>query len=168
MTEPKPEEKKEKNEFKDDTLRQLEECRKKSEEYLNGWKRAKADYINYKKEKEKEFIDLVKFANAGLILELLPILNNFKEARKHLPKELENSEWVKGVFSIKRQLKDMLKNLGIEEIRTVGEKFDPAMHEAVAEEVKEGIPAGQIIEEVKPGYKLHEKVIQAAKVKVAK
>jgi molecular chaperone GrpE len=147
---------------------ELELAKKKMDEYLNGWKRAKADYINQKKDFAKRERELIQFANAGLILEIMPIYDNFKLAWKHIPEEhRKNDEWLKGIAHIKNQFQGLLKNLGIEEIKTVGEKFDPELHEAVSKEKVEGKEPGMIIDEIKSGYKLFDKVLEHAKVKVA-
>lgn len=146
----------------------LELASKKAEEYLDGWKRAKADYLNLKKETEKRQQEIVQFASFALICELLPIYDHFKLALSHVPKDQNEAEWVKGFFHVKNQLQDLFKRLGIEEIKTVGEKFNPEFHEAVIHEKKEGFKTDMILEEVKSGYTWHGKVIQPAKVKVAK
>jgi len=147
---------------------ELELARKKAEEYLDGWKRAKADYLNFKKDTEKRQIEIIQFANAALVAELLPVFDHFKLALKHAPKDQEKLDWVKGFFHIKKQFDDFLNSLGIEEIKTIGEKFNPEIHEAVSHEEKEGFRSDVIFEEVKSGYTLHGKVIYPAKVKVAK
>jgi len=156
----------------------LEILEKKNKEYLDGWQRAKADYLNLKKESEKRYQDLIKFANASLILEILPVMDNFKLAVSHIPKDQLKADWVIGIAHIKKQLADILKNLGIEEIKTVGEKFNPELHEAVSAETREkretehekhesGGSKGVIIKEVRSGYSMHGKVIQVAKVVVS-
>jgi molecular chaperone GrpE len=147
---------------------ELEIAKQKMEEYLNGWKRAKADYINLKKETEKKQGEMIQFANAAMILEILPIYDNFKLAWQHIPQEhKKNDEWLKGIEQIKKQFAELLKNVGIEEIKTVGEKFDPEVHEAVAKEKKEDMESDTVFEEIKGGYKLYDKVLEPAKVKVA-
>ncbi|XOU94574.1 MAG: nucleotide exchange factor GrpE [Candidatus Kerfeldbacteria bacterium] len=149
-------------------LTELEKTKEKMEEYLNGWKRAKADYSNQKKEFERKEQEIIQFANATLILEIMPIYDNFKLAWKHIPEEHKNEdEWLKGIEHIKKQFADMLKRLGLEEIPTVGEKFDPELHEAVGTEKVEGKKSGEIVEEIKSGYKLYNKVLEPAKVKTA-
>ncbi|MDD2807126.1 MAG: nucleotide exchange factor GrpE [Patescibacteria group bacterium] len=140
----------------------------KAEEYLNGWKRAKADYINLKKDTEKRTAEIIQYANAALIAELLPIFDNFKLALKHIPEPAKSAEWVTGFIHIKKQFDDFLKQLGIEEIKTDGDKFNPEFHEAVATESQADVESGVIYEEVKSGYTLHGKVVVPAKVKVAK
>jgi len=152
----------------EESQEELELCKKKMDEYMNGWKRAKADYINLKKESEKNAQEMAQFANAALILEILPIYDNFKLAWKHIPAEhRKKDEWLKGIEQIKDQFKSLLKNLQIEEIKTVGEKFDPKIHEAVSKEKVKDKEQGTVLEEIKGGYKLFDKVLEPAKVKVA-
>ncbi len=159
--------------------KELTEAKKKAEEYLNGWKRAKADYINREKEIEKEKKDWQKFANLSVIFQLLPILDNFKRAFKvyeELQLNLEREDlremkaWVEGVKQIKNQLENLFKALKIEEIKTVGEKFDPFLHESVGvqEENDSNEKSEIIVKEIEPGYKLHGRVIRPAKVIVSK
>ncbi len=142
----------------------VEELEKRCEEYLNGWKRAMADYQNLVKDVAKEKMEFVKFANQNLILELLPILDNFKLAFSKVPDAEQGGAWTVGFAHIKKQLEDFLKENGVEEIKTVGEKFDPMLHEAVEKVENSEKESGLIVEEKKPGYKLHGKVVQAAKV----
>ncbi len=152
----------------DNKLQQeLEQLKVKAEEYLNGWKRAKADYLNFKKDSEKRFEEIIQFANAALLAELLPIFDHLKLAVRHIPPDQKEIDWVQGFVHIKSQFGEFFKKLGIEEIKTVGEKFDPEFHEAVVSKEHEGIASGIIFEEVKAGYTLHGKVINPAKVKVA-
>lgn len=165
------------DEFEND----LELLEKKNQEYLEGWRRAKADYLNLKKESEKKYQDLIKFANAGLIMDILPVLDNFKLAVQHIPEDQQKLDWVAGIMHIKKQLEYILHGMGIEEIKTVGEKFNPEFHEAVEQNSKfqvqssnaekdqevensEKNKAGIIVEEIRAGYTMHGKVIQPAKV----
>ena len=158
---------------KQKTPDELEKLQQKCDEYLNGWKRAKADYLNLKKETEGKQMEMVQFANAALLSQLFPMYENFKLALEHVPEEHGPSagsgqaEWVTGFTNIKKQFTDFFKNLGIEEIKTVGEKFDPLMHEAVEKKSVEGKEADIVVEEVKTGYKLHGKVLVVAKVVVS-
>lgn len=150
------------------TKKELDLAKQKAEEYLEGWKRAKADYSNFKKESEKRVQEVIGFANAGLVAQLIPVFNNFKLACRHIPQEELKKEWVVGFMHIKKQFEDFLNNLGIEEMKTVGEKFNPEIHEAVEYEEKEDFETDTIFEEVQPGYTLQGKVINPAKVKVTK
>jgi molecular chaperone GrpE len=147
---------------------ELEKIKKQNEEHLNGWRRAKADYLNLKKETEKKSKELIEFANAGLIIQILPIYEHFKTAWDHIPKEDQKKDWVIGIGHIKKQLEDFLKNLGLEPIKTIGEKFDHNLHEAVGHEKAEGKEDDIIIKEVKGGFKLYDKVLEPAKVIVVK
>ncbi|MFH1173084.1 MAG: nucleotide exchange factor GrpE [bacterium] len=144
----------------------LEQVKQQAEEYLNCWKRATADYQNFKKAMEKNQLEFVKYANLALMAELLPILNNFKAAFNCIPEDQKENDWIKGIECIKKQFEDLMKNLGIEEIKTIGEKLDPQQHEAVGKEKSEQ-EEDTIIKEVQPGYRLHDKVIAPAKVIVS-
>ncbi len=144
-------------------------------EYLNGWKRAQADYQNLVKESEERRKDYVQYANANMIIELLPILDNFKSAFSQIPDNEKDSPWVIGFGYIKKQLEDFLGQNGVEVIKTVGENFDLSLHEAVENNANtQNIASpeseinkadeGVIIKEVRAGYTLNKKVIQVAKV----
>lgn len=150
-----------------DTNSEIKKLQQKCEEYLNGWKRAQADYINYKKETEKKQFELIQFATMGFILELLPILNNFQTALAQMEKNSTAKQELQGLQLIKKQLEDLLKSAGIEQMKQENQ-FNPEFHEAVAHEHKEGAKEGEIIEFLQPGYTMHGKVVEPAKVKVAK
>lgn len=150
----------------DNLRKNLEEEMKRSEEYLNNWKRSQADFVNYKRRESELFEDMMDSAKAGLIMEIMPIYDALSIAIKHTPKEMEKSEWVKGIHQIKLQMEDLLKKKGLEEIRTVGQKFSPDVHDAV-EMVESEKPEGEIVDEVQKGYKLNGKLVRASKVKVA-
>ena len=149
---------------------ELEELKNKSEEYLNGWKRERADFLNYKKEEAERISSLVKYANEDIIYKLIPILDNFNLAAKHAPKDSDISQ---GFLMIKKQLEDLLSKEGIETIEVLGKPFDPNFHEVIEEVspsealAKEGKP-GTVIEEVQKGYTLNGKLIRPAKVKITK
>lgn len=129
--------------------------------------RVQADFDNYRKRTQKEKEDFALFLNGDLILRTLPVLDNFQLALKHLPKELEKNDWVKGIWQIERQLEQVLADEGAQKIPTVGQKFDPYVHEAV-EEVPSPAPEGEITDEVLAGYRLGDKILRHAKVKVSK
>ncbi|MBU3964827.1 nucleotide exchange factor GrpE [Patescibacteria group bacterium] len=146
--------------------KQLETEKKKAEEYLNNWKRAMADFENYKKRQSELFAELVNSASAGLIMEILPIYDTFCMAVKHIPENIKDKDWVKGVVQLKEQLDALLKSRGLKEIKSIGEKFNPEFHEAI-EMVESEKPESEILEEAQKGYKLNGVVIRTAKVKVA-
>lgn len=147
---------------------EFEKIKAQNDEHLKGWQRAKADYLNLKKETEKKSLELVQYANAGLILQVLPIYENFKSAWEYISEEDRKKDWVVGVGHIKKQLEDLLHSLGLEPIKTVGEKFDSTLHEAVGTEKMEGKEDDEIIKEVRGGFRLYGKVLEIAKVIVVK
>ena len=157
----------------------LAECQKKCAEYLSGWQRSQADYQNLVKETASRRQEWAAFAGLEILHGILPIYDHLKLAFTHIPAEQKKINWVVGIEHIKNQLKKFLENQGLEEIKTVGQKFDPALHEAVehkdthstentsadAGQVEEAKSSGKIIKkEISAGYKLNGKVIQAAKV----
>jgi molecular chaperone GrpE len=150
------------------TKEQLKKAEQERAEYLAGWQRAKADLINYKKEQEAKISEIFKFANEGLIYEILPVLDSFELAMKHFENNHKNAEGLgkEEIKQIYNQFKNILKSSGVEEIQVTGEKFNPEFHESVGE--IEGGEQGLIAEEVQKGYKLNGKVIRASKVKIGK
>ena len=153
---------KEKNESKDEDV-----TMKERDEYLDGWKRAKADLANYKKDEAKRFAEVVRFSQESLVKELIPVLDSFDLAL--ISEEVKSdSKTEKGLFLIRQQLEDVLRKNGLERIIVApGDQFNPAIAEAIAE-VPSDKPSGTIIEEVERGYFLHGKLIRPARVKVSK
>lgn len=164
-----------KNDQIEEIKKELEECKSKSEEYLNNWKRERADFVNYKKDEMEKIGFLGKCVKEDLIFKILPILDNIYLAEAHIPKELKEHQWLEGFSQIQGQLVDFLKKEGIEQIDTLDKNFDPNLMEAV-EEVHGSptstesieIEAGMVIEEIQKGYTMQGKVIRPAKVKIAK
>lgn len=143
----------------------LEKTEKEKEEYLNGWKRAKADFINYQKDETKRFEEVIKFSNQELFKDLIAVLDSFDLGIAVLEKQ---GSVERGIYIIRTQLEDVLKQRGLERMITaIGQPFDPSMQEVVAT-VESKQPSGTIIEEVERGYLLNGKVIRPARVKVAK
>jgi len=141
------------------------EAKAKAESYLANWQRAQADFINYKRRAEQEKEELTKFASAMLILNLLPVLDDMERALASLSTRLAGLTWVDGIRLIYRKLQAVLEAQGLTQIQTAGERFDPALHEAVLQAEGE---EGMIIEELQKGYKLHDRVIRPALVVVGK
>lgn len=142
----------------------LKKCEAEKKEYLEGWQRAKADYINYRKDEGKRFGEMAVFVNAGFIQEVLPVLDSFSLALSHgLAPEAE-----KGILLIRSQLEDVLKKRGLEQIKvTPGEDFNPEKHESIGE-MESDFPEGKITEEIQKGYLFQGKVLRPAIVKIAK
>lgn len=142
----------------------LRKCGDEKKEYLDGWQRSKADFINYKNEEGRRMEDMARFVTTGLIQDILPVLDSFDLALGHnLPPELE-----RGVLLIKSQFEDILKRRGLEQIKVEkGEKFDPEKHESIGE-VESELPEGSTAEEVQKGYLLRGKVLRPVRVRLAK
>ncbi|MBX4201239.1 nucleotide exchange factor GrpE [Candidatus Parcubacteria bacterium] len=145
---------------------ELEVAKKQAEEYLNNWKRERADFLNYKKDEVERASLLAGYARQGMLYSILPVLDSIDLATKSMPEAFQKDSWSMGFMQITNQIKDFLKKEGIEEIETVGQKFDPNFMEAVGE--AEGGDAGTIAEELQKGYKVGGKVFRPAKVKVTK
>jgi len=152
-----------------ETLRkELEEAKAKAAEYLEGWQRTQAEFANFKKRNEQERKELLKMANATLITKLLPIFDDFERAFQTLPKSLLSFTWIDGIALIYRRLQAILEAEGLSVIETEGQDFDPLLHEAVTYEESNDYEEGQIIGEVQKGYRLGDRVLRPALVRVAK
>jgi len=149
----------------DSLKKALEEEKDKAERYLNNWQRAEADFNNYKKRADQERGEVARFANIALVLNLLPVLDDLERAFNSLPATLAQLTWIDGIRLIHRKLQAILEAQGLSEIKTVGESFDPTVHEAVSQG---GGEEGKVIEELQKGYKLHDRVIRPALVVVGK
>ncbi|MEA2065268.1 MAG: nucleotide exchange factor GrpE [Patescibacteria group bacterium] len=141
---------------------------KEVKEFESRYKRALADYQNLLRQTAKEKEEFAKYANMNFIMEILPVVDNFKISVEHIPEDQKEGAWVQGIIYIKKQLLDILAANGIEEVKTIGEKFNPEIHEAVEDkncdkknkENKKDI----ITKEILSGYKMNGKTIRAAKV----
>src|SRR3989338_2966866 len=148
-------------------ISELEQYKQKADEYLNNWKRTAADFENYKKRKEKENQELVQFAQEITVVKMLPTLESLEQALRHAHQDEKFQTWSQATLKIVQQLEKVLLEMGVEKIKTVGEKFDPSIHEAIDHVESDG-ETGTILEEIQSGYKLNHKVIRPAKVKVVK
>jgi len=134
------------------------------EELKNQLLRLQADFVNYKNRTEREKSNSIILANEGLILKLLPVLDNFNRAFTHVNVE---DETVKGFVMIKEQFESILKTEMVEEIESDGAVFDPNLHNAVMTESKDGVDSGIVLETFEKGYKIKDKVIRPSMVKVS-
>lgn len=129
--------------------------------------RATADFENYKKRTLADQGRALELARTGVILSLVPVIDNFERAFKTVPDHVAKDQWYGGVQAIKQQFEAVLKELGIEKIAAVGETFDPNLHEAITTEPSKEYDENVISEEFEAGYRLGEDVIRHAKVKVS-
>lgn len=128
--------------------------------------RLAADYDNYRRRTEEERKQLIPLAQARTLLELTPVLDNFRRATEHLPADLKDNNWVTGILYVEKQLEQIFEQFGVQKIKTIGEAFDPKLHEAIGSEPGDK-PADTIIAEVEGGYTLNGTVLKPAKVKVS-
>lgn len=150
------------------TAKELEE---KIAELTEALQRERADAQNLRRRTEEERSKMAEFYKAMVIQEILPALDNLERAMKHTPKDLKDHDYIKGVQGVMKQFEQSFSQLGVKRIKTVGEHFDPRLHEAVA--FDEGHPStssGQAVEvvceELQPGYRIGDEIIRHAMVKV--
>jgi molecular chaperone GrpE len=164
-------------------MSELRKCEKERDEYLAGWQRAKADLINYKREEAERFQEFAKYHNAEFILELVSILDNFDLALLAMEKSKEVSASggdgvgvptpkaggvEKGIYMIRAQMEDILRKRGLARIEVKkGDDFNPQVMEAIAE-VGSDLPEGKVVEEIEAGYRLYDRILRPARVKVSK
>lgn len=135
------------------------------EELTQALQRERADSTNLRRRHEEEMASLRTHLKANVVRDLLPVIDNFERALKHVPKELEGNDYIKGVQGIVKQFENTLQQIGVTRINTVGAEFDPRYHEAVS--MEEGDGTKEIIsEELQAGYRLGDDVIRHAMVKV--
>jgi molecular chaperone GrpE len=147
----------------------LQEAQAKAAEYLEGWQRARAELANYKRRIEKEQAEAYQQAAARIIARYLEVLDDFDRAMQERP-AAENGDlakWADGAALIYRKLKNVLEAEGVTRIEAEGKEFDPTVHEAVTQEPCDTHPTGHVIGVVRQGYKLGDRVIRPALVRVA-
>lgn len=147
-----------------DALKQaLEKERSKAEAYLSGWQRIQTDMIRYRNRVENERVEWHNFANADLILKVLPILDDFERGFIFLPTDLRGEDWIDEIVKIYHKLQSVLETEGVSAINAQGEAFDPRFHEAVMrDEGEEGI----ITKELRKGYIMKGRVLRPSLVAV--
>jgi molecular chaperone GrpE len=146
--------------------RALDEAREQGEEHLRAWQRAAADYANYKRRVDDEREVVAQFANAVLIGKLLAVLDDFDRALEHIPPEVPEG-WVDGIRLVERKLRGVLEAEGVTPIEAIGQPFDPNVHEAVVHEETADYPDNTVIGELQRGYRLQDRVLRPALVRVA-
>ena len=147
--------------------KELDSVRIEKDECLNGWKRAKADFLNYKKEEAERMTRLMFDVREEVLKTLLPVIESMERAKAQIAKDKKDDALVQGFVKTFDQLENFLGEQGFEEIEAT-DQFNPEIHEAVMEEERKGMKSGDIIEVLERGYTLNGKVIRAARVKVAK
>lgn len=149
-------------------LEELDELRRKSDEFSNGWQRERAEFANYRKRVERDQQSARQDLIAESIRQFLDVHDDLERAFKHAPTEGDGKVWADGVRLIAQKLKTIFDTFGVKPIEAQNTEFDPAMHEAVTHEENGDVPSGHVIEVVKQGYTIGDRVIRPALVRVAK
>ncbi|EKE20202.1 MAG: hypothetical protein ACD_8C00041G0004 [uncultured bacterium] len=155
---------------------EIAQLEKKSSEHLEGWKRTQAEFENYKKRMSESQKDLIKYSTQNIVLQILPVIDNFHASTDHIPEDQKENPWVTGIMYIQKQLENVLTENGVDEITVKeGDSFDPIFHEAIEDkhcdncgdcgcEKKEY--QNKIKKVLTKGYKIGDKVIRPARVVV--
>jgi molecular chaperone GrpE len=143
----------------------VDEAKQQVEELTDALRRERADAVNLRRRHEAEVSSLRTSVKATVVADLLPVIDNFERALKHVPANLRDDDYIKGVQGVVKQFEKTLADMGVERIKTIGEHFNPHLHEAVSTE--EGDGEHEIVsEELQAGYKIGDDVIRHAMVRV--
>jgi len=147
---------------------ELKSCRQEKQEYMDGWQRAKADYVNLLKRIEGDAKASELKGRVGAVETLLPAFDALERAKEHLPAQAGGEMPAEGFLAIAKQLESAFASLGLEEIGEVGEKFNPAIHDALGRDTAETIETDDTVTVVlEKGWKVGDVVIRPAKIRVA-
>ncbi len=141
------------------------EYEEKIAELTEALQRERADVINVRRRHDEQTANLKTIVKANVVRDLLPVIDNFERALKHVPQELKGNDYIKGVKGVVAQFEKTLETIGVNRIKTVGEVFDPVLHEAVSMEDGDGTTE-VVSEELQAGYKLGDEIIRHAMVRV--
>jgi len=144
----------------------IAQLEKEAAEYKDQWLRAAADYKNFKRRTDTERAELIRGASAGLVLKLLPVLDDLERAIGSVTPEVESSAWYAGFKLIPQKLQTVLESEGVTPIQAIGQDFDPNFHEAVIYEAAGEDQANKVVAELQKGYMLRERVLRPTMVKV--
>ncbi len=160
-----PENNKEENRALETFEKQLAEAQAQAAEYKDGWQRSVADFQNYKRRVDAERAETYQMATANIVKRYLPIMDDLERALAEKPQGLS---WTEGIELIYRKLQTILDAEGLKKIDAMGRIFDPNLHEAISQEPVEGKQSGEVIDVIRNGYMLGDRVIRPALVRVAK
>lgn len=150
------------------TTAELDALKAKAEENWDRYVRLAAEFDNFKKRAARDRDDAVRYANQALLARLLPVLDNFEMALTAAAGGDSADSLRTGVNMILSQLKGVLAEAGVEEIDAMGQPFNPALHEAVSQRETVDAPEGQVVQQLRKGYKLRDRLLRPASVIVAK
>jgi molecular chaperone GrpE len=148
---------------------EIERLKAEAAANLDGWQRARAEFVNYRRRSEAERSQLVFLTGVKIIEKLLPVIDDLNRALANLPDDLRDHGWIDGVQLTRRKLIGVLDSEGVTLIPvTPGDAFDPTLHEALSHEESDEFKEGQIIGEVQPGYRIGDRVLRPSLVRVAR
>ena len=146
----------------------IEEAQKDAAHWKDLAARNQAELDNYRKRMAREKSDAIKFANASLLSELLPVIDSFQMGLSAAINEDPDSIISKGMEMVQKQLEEFLTSQGAVLISSVGQEFDPNLHEAISQESSDEVPSGHVISEIRKGFTLNDRLLRAANVIVSK
>ena len=150
----------------DQLTARIAQLEKESNEYKDQWLRATADYKNFKRRTDQERADLIRGASAGLVLKLLPVVDDLERSINSVTPEVANSPWYGGFKLILQKLQSVLESEGVTAIQALGQEFDPNFHEAVIYEAAGNGQENKVVAELQKGYMLRDRVLRPTMVKV--
>ncbi len=148
--------------------KELFSAQDKCKEYSEGWQRERADFLNYRKRIEREQSQLHQLVSSNILKKYLSVTDDMERALANRPEGAENQEWWNGVELISRKLNSILEAEGVQVIPAEGQMFDPALHEAITHEDNSEVESGKVIAVVQKGYRLGDRIIRPALVRVAR
>jgi molecular chaperone GrpE len=157
-------------EFEEEELpeQKIERLQAEADEYLDGWQRARAEFANYKKRIERERETTRARISGEIITRYLGVMDDLERALQRAPEDEACKEWIAGVELIYSKFKSILEAEGVETIEEEGLRFDPSIHEAISYEESDDHEEGSVIEVTQRGYKIDDRVLRPAMVRVAK
>jgi len=149
-------------------LEEIDHLTMKVDEFSDGWQRERAEFANYRKRMGRDLDTQKANFKTDIIKKYLAVKDDLERALKNMPESLQEEPWINGIILINQKLSSLLDGEGIELIPAEGQAFDPQIHEAITNEENDEVESGFIIEVVQQGYKLGDRVIRPAKVRVSK
>jgi len=146
---------------------ELDKARAQAAEYLDGWQRARAEFINYKKRVEREREDHGQYAHVEVLNRLLPAMDDRNRALDNLPDDLQGHAWTQGIALVGQKFNAILETYGLREIDPLGEAFDPNLHEAIGVDTGTETESGHVTVVLQKGYVYGDRVVRPALVRVA-
>jgi molecular chaperone GrpE len=153
---------------REELIAHIQSLQTQAEEYLDGWQRARAELINFKNRVNRERENARARIAGEILVQYLDVIDDLERALQDRPQDGDAKAWAEGIEMINVKLKAILDAEGVEQIVGVGQKFDPHFHEAISYEDNEEFEDGEVIDVIQKGYKLGERVLRPAMVRVAK